>query len=376
MPPKKARFGNRGGGKGGKGKGGGKGGRYDDWRSRDYDRGYGSRSDWGNDRYDDWGGYGSSWDYGGRDDRWGSGSYGPSASNPRNCGRFVTQMMEDDRYEWRKQNDPDFIAAAGSSGESASNPPEGGMDHDAADDEFDAALEKRRKHRKAMKANTHNKLDRLVDVAARLECVEEELAKVADGKGPEEKLLTCAEWEAIKQRSAEKGQLARENAARKYEERKAKRDQADQDQIDKDNRKRANVARNLAGKTESEGFFASLREAPTRPAKDTPLTTLEYLREQLAAANNKEFIFGTKLNVRNGPISSGITKLSNLIHKQILNDEIHVSNVESLKDEFGFGTPAATTPGLLKVILNCLYVREVDVTPQGLGVVLPDNFGR
>ena len=61
--------------------------------------------------------------------------------------------MEDDRYEWRKQNDPDF-AAAGSSGGSASNPPEGGMYHDAPDDEFDAALETRRKHCKDMKANT------------------------------------------------------------------------------------------------------------------------------------------------------------------------------------------------------------------------------
>ena len=170
------------------------------------------------------------------------------------------------------------------------------MEHDAADDEFDAALEKRRKHRKEMKANTHNKLDRLVDVAARLECAEGELAKLADGKGPEKKLLTCAEWEAIKQRSAEKGQLARENATREYEEHKAKRDQAEQDRIGKGNRKRANVARNLAGKTESEGLFASFGEAPTRPATDVPLTTLQYLRAQLTAANNKELIHGTKLN--------------------------------------------------------------------------------
>ena len=277
MHTKKARFGHRGkGGKGGKGKYGGKGDRCDDRSYRDYDRGYGSRSDWGNDRYDDWSG--SSWDYGGRDDRWSSGSYGPSASNPRDRDRFVTQMMEDDRYEWRKQNDPDFVAAGGSSGGSASNPPKGGMEHDAADEEFDAALEKRRKHRKEMKANTHNKLDRLIDVAARLECVEEELAKVADGKCPEEKLLTCAEWEAIKQRSAEKGQQARGNAARDYEERKAKRDQAEQDRIDKDNRKRANVARNLDGKTDSMGFVASFGEAPTKPATDVPVATLPYLR--------------------------------------------------------------------------------------------------
>ena len=75
--------------------------------------------------------------------------------------------MEDNRYEWRKQNGPDFVAAA-SSGGSASNPPEfeGGVDQEAADDEFDAALEKRRKHCRGMKANTHNKLNRLVDVAA------------------------------------------------------------------------------------------------------------------------------------------------------------------------------------------------------------------
>ena len=106
------------------------------------------------------------------------------------------------------------------------------------------------------------------------------------------------------------------------------------------------------------------------------MTTLQYLRGQLTAANNKESIHGTKLSAPNGPISSGITKLSHLIHKQILNDEIHVSNLESLKDDFGISTIAATTTGLLKSILNCLYVREIDVTPQDLGVVIPDIFGR
>ena len=41
-----------------------------------------------------------------------------------------------------------------------------------------------------MKNNTHIKLDKLVDVAAQLEFVEEELAKAADGKALEDKLLT------------------------------------------------------------------------------------------------------------------------------------------------------------------------------------------
>ena len=45
MPPRKARFGNRGS-KGGKGKGEG-GSRYDYHGYRDDDRGYVSRSDWG-----------------------------------------------------------------------------------------------------------------------------------------------------------------------------------------------------------------------------------------------------------------------------------------------------------------------------------------
>ena len=99
----------------------------------------------------------------------------------------------------------------------------------------------------------------------------------------------------------------------------------------------------------------SFGEAPAMPATVVPLTTLQYLRTQLTSANNKERFHETKLNAPNGPICSGITKLSNLIHRQILSDEMHVSNLESLKDEFGISTTAATTPGLLKAILNCLY---------------------
>ena len=70
------------------------------------------------DHYDDCGDRGgkgrSSWATGGR----GSWGYGPSALNPRDRNRFVTQMMEDERYQHRKQYDPDFIG----SGASASAP--------------------------------------------------------------------------------------------------------------------------------------------------------------------------------------------------------------------------------------------------------------
>ena len=69
-------------------------------------------------------------------------------------------------------------------------------DEDAA---FDEALEKRRNDRKQKKTEQHSKLDRLVDVAARLECLEEELGKATADKAPDEVLLMCAEWEVLKQ---------------------------------------------------------------------------------------------------------------------------------------------------------------------------------
>ena len=47
-----------------------------------------------------------------------------------------------------------------------------------------------------MSQNNLSKLDMFVDVAARLEHVEEELAKAAADKQPDDKLLTRAEWEA------------------------------------------------------------------------------------------------------------------------------------------------------------------------------------
>jgi hypothetical protein len=58
-------------------------------------------------------------------------------------------MMEDERYQYRKQYDPDFIG----SGTSASVPSsEGGKANENEDDaEFDAALEKRRNDRKKKK---------------------------------------------------------------------------------------------------------------------------------------------------------------------------------------------------------------------------------
>ena len=115
--------------------------------------------------------------------------------------------------------------------------------------------------------------------------------------------------------------------------------------------------------------------------KDVPLIVLQYLRDRLTAANNKEAIHGTRLGAPNRQIASGITKLSNLIHKQYCT----TSEMWPTWSPWPEGRVwhrcnsyccyyAATTPGLLKAILNCLYVREIDVVPLQLGVVIPDNF--
>ena len=79
-----------------------------------------------------------SWDYRERERR-----CVPSTSNPRD--RFITQMMEDERYHWRKQHDPDFIGSATSGGSSTKSKDREGGNVDDGADEFDAKLEKRRK---------------------------------------------------------------------------------------------------------------------------------------------------------------------------------------------------------------------------------------
>ena len=98
--------------------------------------------------------------------------------------------------------------------------------------------------------------------------------------------------------------------------------------------------------------------------------------ERLTTANSTGVLHGTRRNAPISPIASGITKLANLVHTQVLSDERHVANLESLKDEFGIGTTVATTPEPLKAFLNVLYVREADVIPRELGVVLPRDFGK
>ena len=204
---------------------------------------------------------------------------------------------------------------------------EGGKANENDEDaEFDAALEKRRNARKKKTTEQHSKLDRLVDVAARLECLEEGLGKATADKAPDEALLKCAEWEVLKQRSAEKGQNAREEAAREYEERKARRDEAEQQRLDKLAKKNArnNVARNLDGDSNGR-FFASLVGGDTTAAPEgTPSAVLEYLHGRLRDANMTKALRATKLSAPSGVHASAITKLSNGTHREVLNDESHV----------------------------------------------------
>ena len=82
----------------------------------------------------------------------------------------------------------------------------------------------------------------------------------------------CAEWEILKQRSAEKGQNAREQAACEYEERKARRDAQEQARIDKLAKKnpRNNVARNLDDDGIAADASPPLVELTPRPPPEHP----------------------------------------------------------------------------------------------------------
>ena len=225
--------------------------------------------------------------------------------------------------------------------------------------------------RRRRQSNTLSLIALLMTVAARLECLEEELGKATADKAPDEDLLTCAEWEVLKQRSAEKGQNAREQAAREYEDRVARGDEQEQARLDKAAKKnaRTNVARNLDGIVNG-GFFASLGGDEHPTPKETPSAVLEYLRGRLRDANTKEPLRATKLCAPSGAHASASTKLSNRVHKEVLNDESHVACLESLKDELDLLPSATTAPGLLKCFLNALYVRKVDGIPLQLGLAM------
>ena len=84
----------------------------------------------------------------------------------------------------------------------------------------------------------------------------------------------------LKQRSAEKGQNARERAHREYEDRKTRRDKQEQALLDKlaEGNSRNAVARNLDG-IGNGGFFASLGgDDNTTTPEGTPSAVLDSLR--------------------------------------------------------------------------------------------------
>ena len=96
------------------------------------------------------------------------------------------------------------------------------------------------------------------------------------------------------------------------------------------------------------------------------MEVLEYLRERLRAANTKGPLRATELLAPSGIHASAITRLSNHIQKEVLNDKSmrNLSCLEPPKGDREFGLlTSAMPPGLLKYFLNALYVRQVDVLP-------------
>ena len=77
----------------------------------------------------------------------------PLRIKPRDRNRFITETMEGECYQYRKQYDHDCIVSSGSASVPSSG---GGKAYGNEDDaEFDAALEKRRNDRKKKKTEQH-----------------------------------------------------------------------------------------------------------------------------------------------------------------------------------------------------------------------------
>ena len=134
----------------------------------------------------------------------------------------------------------------------------------------------------------------------------------------------------LKQRSAEKGQNAREQAQREYEERKIRRDEQEQarlDELAKKKNARNNAVRNLDGIGDG-GFFASsgggdIADVPE--GTPSPSGVLEYFRKGLQDANAKGALHATKLLAPSGAHASAITRLSNRVHKEFLYGVSHAA---------------------------------------------------
>ena len=125
------------------------------------------------------------------------------------------------------------------------------------------------------------------------------------------------------------------------------------DKLDKKNATN-DVPRNLDGNG-SGGFFASLGGCDTHTApKGTRSAVLEYLRERLRAANTKELLRATELSAPSGSNASGITRLSKRAHKEVLNDESHVT-----LQHLGYSSVS---------LMHYNYVKQVDVLPLLLGL--------
>ena len=192
----------------------------------------------------------------------------------------------------------------------------------------------------------------------------------------------------LTQRSVEKGQNAREQAQRDYEDRKTRRDEQEQARLDKLAKKnlRNTVARNLDG-IGNGGFFASLGgdENPTCTPEGTctPSAVLDYLRGRLRDANTKEPLRATKLSAPSGVHASAITKLSNRVHKEVLNDESHVACLEIPQGRVWFTYICHYSTWATEVLSKCIVcpkggcyssaTRPGDVTMYDLQCACPHN---
>ena len=100
-----------------------------------------------------------------------------------------------------------------------------------------------------------------------------------------------------------------------------------------------------------------------------PAAFAQYIRKLPTIANETKILKNAPFIVEPN-INAICQKMTNEVHKDVLPGDSHdiVTAIESIKDEFGVKTSAATAPGLLKVMLLAMTSRNVRVKRRLLGL--------
>ena len=104
-----------------------------------------------------------------------------------------------------------------------------------------------------------------------------------------------------------------------------------------------------------------LRKHSPRPSQYQAFIIIITIANETNILKNASFIVEPNINVI-------CQRMANEVHKDVLPDDINVTAMESIKDEFGLKTSAMTTPGLITVLFLAMDSLNVRVQRRLLGL--------